>query len=523
TPDHHDKDKQKAEHEQEQKAHQENGNRHESPEERRKVLHSYPIRDAIRGVGIWATISSVISVFAAVWLSVALGLIFSPLAGAILGLVIWAGYFILMAYLDTKALSALSGGLVKMVSDTASATGDALGNIFTPSSKNQAQKLADHTVEKVRDEVFKAVDNRDIDRKLNEFANKLEVKESDYNEMRQQLAKLLDEIEVESHTSADGDEGLQEDTFVKVLENHPGVSRRRSRQMRGIWQELKAARKEGKNPSEQLAAATDRLTPGSKEQSQKFRNRIEEYLKKTDREELNPEAIKREINEIISHPSKAPEIVRSRAEGFNRDTAVQLLAARDDIDEQQANQIVNRVESVLSTVTQSVEQGRKQAGEKKDAAKSGLKESARGVEDRIRHRIDAIQGDEFNYEAIKADLQHIFHHPEDTPEVVRERFSHFDRESLVNLLASREDISHEQAERIVTKLEDTRDDIIARAEKVERVTREKFAQGRQAILHEADDLRRSAAAAASWLFISGLASATAAIIAGFLGATLLIA
>ena len=105
----------------------------------------------------------------------------------------------------------------------------------------------------------------------------------------------------------------------------------------------------------------------SQEQPQDLGSRVENYLRSTGIEELNPEGIGRDFKTLLEDPEAGLEGLRDRLGQFDRDTLVQLLKGRQDISSEEADQIISQLESTRDSVLTT-------AQELQDAAKSKAQE-----------------------------------------------------------------------------------------------------------------------------------------------------
>ena len=65
----------------------------------------------------------------------------------------------------------------------------------------------------------------------------------------------------------------------------------------------------------------------------KLRQKVEEYLRNTNKEELNPEGIQRDFKTLLEDPQAGVDVLKERFSQFDRDTLVQLLSQRQDLSE----------------------------------------------------------------------------------------------------------------------------------------------------------------------------------------------
>ena len=123
---------------------------------------------------------------------------------------------------------------------------------------------------------------------------------------------------------------------------------------------------------------------------------------------------------------------------------------------------------------------------------------------------------ELRYEGIKHDMQVLFHDPKAGADLLIRRLKAMDRDTLKAIVASRKDMSQEDAEHVVSQIEHARDEAIAKYEHMKTEVQHRMEDAKDKALHEAEEARQVARTAAWWTFGSALVSAAAAIVGGFL-------
>lgn len=234
-----------------------------------------------------------------------------------------------------------------------------------------------------------------------------------------------------------------------------------------------------------------------------FRTYLEEYLRYTGKEELNPEGIKRDLNLLLHDPRAGMESFSDRLSHFDRDTLISLLKLRGDISDQEAARIVDQV---LSVREQFVEQVR--------AIQRRIQDTVEGIFARVRHYLNSLDRPELNYDSIKRDVRTMFDDPQAGFDAIRSRLSSFNRDTLVALMSSREDISEADANRIIDQIEGARNTVLQRAERIQHEAQRRLEAVKEQAQHQAEETRKAAASAAWWLFGTALVSAICAAIAG---------
>jgi nucleoid DNA-binding protein len=184
---------------------------------------------------------------------------------------------------------------------------------------------------------------------------------------------------------------------------------------------------------------------------------------------------------------------------------VALLSQREDISAQDVNRIVDQILGVRDQVM---------------AQMRDLQHSIQAAIDRIfakiRNYLNSLERPELNYDGIKADLRKLFDDPQAGFEALRDRLSQFDRDTLVALLSSREDISEADANRLIDQVERTRNSVLHRAERFQQEAQRRIEEVKYQAQRQAEETRKAAATAAWWLFGTASVSAIASAIAGAL-------
>jgi hypothetical protein len=193
-----------------------------------------------------------------------------------------------------------------------------------------------------------------------------------------------------------------------------------------------------------------------KEQYDQTLTTLSDYLRQTNREELNPEGIKRDLNKLFDNPKEGMYALRRRLSQVDRDTLVKLLSQRPDLSEEQVNQTIDEV---LGTIQQIVKAPRRLALR----TQQKVIDFEAGLEDYLR-RTDK---EELNPEGIKRDLQLLTNSPKLGLQSLGDRLSRFDRTTLIALLSQRQDMTPEEAERIVANIESVRDQMLAQVQQVQ--------------------------------------------------------
>lgn len=466
--------------------------------------------------GIWSVLTVSISLFFASLLAVKLSLIGNDILGVTLGLVIWAAFFTAMMYLEIKSVSSLIGFLFNTALQGFRNSVDMMKGLFQQSQKSKAEDIAAATV----DELAHSIDTSQITRKMDEYMERLEPQPLDYDKIKKDIAEMLNDIALEETSEVD-DSGVKKRTFIQVASRQPRFSRHDVQKLGHVFDEAKKIASSGGSRADRVIHAVDRFTPGSEEDTKRYRSKLEAYLRNTGREELNPDRLKRDLEEMMNEPSRSKEIALNRFNQMDRSTLVSVLSQREDISREQADQIAGYAEEALNFVKEKIlgQPSREHNFEGDSQTDINIQKKGSKMTDfetRVSNYFNSLERPEFNYERIKRDFEQIFQDPRSAGPVLRNRLKQYDRDSLIALLSSSDKISKEQAERMAEKVEEAKQTILAKADELQMEARAKVEQARTLALHEAENMRKAAVAAAWWLFATALVSGAASALGGIL-------
>ncbi|MGB3656168.1 MAG: MFS transporter [Rivularia sp. (in: cyanobacteria)] len=256
----------------------------------------------------------------------------------------------------------------------------------------------------------------------------------------------------------------------------------------------------------QVIRAPRRMITRTQERAQGFQTYLEEYLRGTGKQELNPEGIKRDLNLLLNDPRVGIDSLGDRLSHFDRSTIAALLKIRGDMSNQEAEQIAD---SIMSVREQFVAQIR--------GIERRIQDTIDGVFDNIRNYLNGLERPELNYDGIKRDVRELFHDPQAGFDALRGRLSSFNRDTYVALMSSRDDISEHDANKVIDQIENARNTVLRRAERIQEEAQRRLEEVKHQAQKQAEETRKAAASAAWWLFgtavVSGLFSAIAGALA----------
>lgn len=313
--------------------------------------------------------------------------------------------------------------------------------------------------------------------------------------IQRDLTRLLDNPRAGTYALRSRLARMDRDTLVKLLSQRQDLSEEQANQI--IDQVQSTIRS--------IVKAPRRFARRTQRQVQDFQGTIADYLRSTGKDELNPDGIKRDVQLLLHDPRAGVSSLSERLSHFDRDTLVTLLSQREDISEADVNRIVDQILGVRDQMMAQM----------RDLQLS-IQASVDRIFAKIRNYLNSFDRPELNYDGIKADLRKLFDDPQAGFEAMRDRLSQFDRDTLVAVMSSREDISEADANRIIDQIERTRNSVLHRAERMQQEAQRRIEQVKYQAQRQAEETRKAAASAAWWLFGTASVSAIASAVAGAL-------
>jgi uncharacterized protein YfkK (UPF0435 family)/ElaB/YqjD/DUF883 family membrane-anchored ribosome-binding protein len=368
-------------------------------------------------------------------------------------------------------------------------------------SEEQINQAIDR-IESVRDNIIHAPQiaadrakqqYEEVTAKIGEYLRNTNLEELDPEGINRDLTKLFENPKEGALALRERLSQVDRETLVKLLSQREDLSEEQIE--RTIDRVQDSIRSIVKSPR--------RLASRAQKTVRDFQGSLENYLRNTDKEELNPESIKRDLQLLFSEPGMGMQSLGDRLKHFDRSTLVALLSQREDISEEEANRIADQIESVRNQIVEQVQM-----------VQDKFQSVMDGIFGKIRDYLNSLDRPELNYEGIKRDLRKVFDDPQAGFDAIKERLGEFDRGTLVALLSSRSDISETDAHRIVDQIEGARDSVLLRSERLQSEAKKRIKELKNKAKQQAEDAREAAAAAAWWLFGTALTSVVVSALAG---------
>lgn len=288
---------------------------------------------------------------------------------------------------------------------------------------------------------------------------------------------------------------MDRDTLVQLLSQRDDLSEQEANQI--ITNVLSTIQEVLQSPK--------RLAQRTRTQVQSFQSALADYLHNTDKDELNPKGIQRDLQLLLNDPRLGAERLNDRLAQVDRSTLVALLAQREDMSEQEAQAAVDQVLAVRDQIANRIQQ-----------IQAKISATIDQILARVRDYLNSLDRPELEYEGVKRDVRQLFDDPQAGFIALQDRLSRFDRNTLVAVLSSRDDISEADVNRVIDQVESARDSVLSRAQRLEQQLQGRISDLQLQAQKQYESTCKAAALASWWLFFTALISAGAAVGGGIL-------
>ena len=488
--------------------------------------------------GIWTMITVSISLFFASFLAVKLSLVGANFIGLTLGLVIWAAFFTAMLYLEVKYVTSMVGSLISMVSAGLRQSAEMVSGVFNKSSESEAKSVAkagaQENARAMRKELEKLFNRNDLDRKIEDYVNKLSPQDLNIKQIKKELKDLITDLEIKEKSEL-GDEGITHRMFIETVSSTPNISKEDVKKLSGVFSEIKGIAKSDADPAQKAEMAAEKFTPASQADIDSFKQKVTEYLRATDKRELQPEKIRQDIQAILSNPKKAQGILQNKASAVDHDTLVSILSQRKDVSREDAEKYAQYAEKALSYLKEHLgsgggsSQGQNRSEQEYDAegyrdadiriTRKGAEDTSKGAnaKKKLGEYLSTLQSKkDFNLNQIKNEFMSMFSSSGEDHESILNKLKYYNKEEMSRFLANNTAIPADKAEMIASKAVEARDTVQEKAYEVESEIRMRLDQAKQETLQQVENTRKAAASAAWWLVATALLSGAASAIGGMI-------
>lgn len=455
------------------------------------------------GFGIWSVLTSCLALFAASTVALNLNGITTQAAVITHSLVIWALFFIILFYLESKIASSLIGGLIGVATSGLKASGFAVHRLFTPSDQKKVDQFLKTSIDRIRTE-FNDIDYSSFNQAIDRFMLKVDKKIPDYQDLREDIMEAAQS----SASRPNPTKWLAlEAIMLKALDRNSQLNtpeaKEKVAQVKEIMVELKEAYNNGNTRTEGLKNIVAKFSDLDREEIDQKMAHLKDFLSNALPDDFDKEEFKEKLVEMIKHPKLMTQAMSNQFKGLDRESIIAYLNENTGLNKDQLETYADKVEAIIQRVSDEFD-------------KENEERLTARIEARVANFFDSTGRPELQYDHLKNDFVEILDNPRNSLTVIKERANQMDANTFRALITNNRYIDQSDLDRIVEKYEEAKAYVLEKLAKIEEKTKQQYKMLKRKAVIKAEHARKTASVAAWWLVTSAVASAGAAVAGGLI-------
>ncbi|TYP77331.1 hypothetical protein [Aquimarina intermedia] len=464
--------------------------------------------------GIWSTLTVAISLFGATALAMNLSLIANPLIGTTLALVIWATFFILLFYLESKVVNTIIGGLINAATSGLRSSASTVKQMFVPSDAKKIEHIADHTIEKVRKEFNKGFDSDMLNSAVDDFFEKFDKKVPNYDKVKQDIENIVENSVEKSNkqnrSNSGGGSTAKWMTVQSVLnsainessKNNTEEGQNKTDQLKRLFRELKEAYEGGQNKEEKAQKVIAKLTSVDEEEVDKYIDKVKEFISLNSSNDMDIDELGRRIKEIVKNPKVEASKLGEKMGELDRTAIIDFLSESTSLEKFQLDSYAEKIDRVLRNIQGELND---------DDSDSVIKDIKMQAENIINNFKGESDNSGFDFAQLSTILQNKMDDQKENLDDIKRKLSNINKDDVISWVTNNTKIDRKDIDSVVNSFENAKTKVLHNIQSIEDSAREKLKVVERKAIIQAEHARETAAAAAWWLVVSAIISACAAI------------
>lgn len=376
------------------------------------------------GLGILLSVNTVL--LGACFLAVKLSLVNSPGLGAILGIVIWSAYWLIVTWVSSRAAASLLGSVVSSATSGVQGLLSTVGGALSSDHNTQPSQESPQAIALMAPESQTKAATEDVGETLSNYLNNLQPPALDLPAIQSELEKLLQSTALPPWVAKDLPE-LVRQTFEDFLRDRTKFSQANSEQilnqLEAIWQGLAP-----KSPEGLTAELVD-------------------FLQTAKPETLTSEQLSGQLEQLIqegTESSSLPQRVLDSLPAIDFSLLLRSVLDRIDLSDGQIEAIWHQLQSFKDRITPGA------------TTRQPFRTIAADIEDYLLRALPQ----HLKSETLQSTVEALLYDPKAAPEQIRQQLETFSQDDFVEILQRRQELATTQVKSIAEQLEAVRQDVL---------------------------------------------------------------
>ena len=385
--------------------------------------------------GIWSVITTCIALFGATALALNLSVVETSSTNIVTALVIWALFFLILFYLETRIAGSLVGNLISAATSGLKSSASAIGSMFATSPESKIENVIGSTLDRVRAEFDSGLNTDKLSKTLDNFLSKVDNKVPDYDELKADIENIAKESGSEKSS---GKWMAAQQVMTKFVDENSDSDDADKKGKAQKLKELLDTAKEKYNASsgkvEGAKNVVEEFTSLDREEIDKRVQQAQEFLSNSTPDDMSNDDIETKFKEILNDPSMITSLVSDGFKDLDREKIVGLLDRNSNLKKEDIEKYADTVESSVQKITKQFD-------------KDNENRFTKRMEERVQGFFNGTGKQELDYSLLKQDVLKIMDNPKDSLDIIKERFSTFDSDTLRAVVTNNQYIDEENIDK----------------------------------------------------------------------------
>ncbi len=454
--------------------------------------------------GIWSLLTTAISLFGASALALNLSFFGNVASNLTVALVIWALFFLILFYLETRIVNTVIGGLVTTATSGLKSTANMVQSLFASSREKKVENMVGSTIDKIRKEFDVNLNTSELTKTLDKFLNKVDNKLPSYDTLKSDLEKIAKSSK--SKNTAGKYMAIQQ-VLTKAIDEAGNSKNLSSKgkvgQLKNILTDLKSAYSSNSSTAEGIKDIITDYTSLEKQQIDDKISELKDYISNATPKHFSKDALNEDFNKILTDPKSAGAVLSSKFENFNKDKIFEVLSNNTRLDKSELHSYADKVVNTISNARKIIEE-------------NDLNTIKTNADKSIGDFFNSTNRDELDYDDLKSDLNAIYDNPKDSISIIKSRLNKVDADTIKAIVTNNKYINEDQIDNISSQINSTIDSLKSKFSSIEHKAHEQLKMAKRKAVIKAEHARATAASAAWWLVITVVLSAGASMLGAWI-------
>ncbi len=243
----------------------------------------------------------------------------------------------------------------------------------------------------------------------------------------------------------------------------------------------------------------EEFTPLERQEIDEKIQQAKEFIASSKPNDLSIENIQKKFREILENPNVVTSMVSNNFTEMNRENIIAALDKNTGLEKENLENYADRIHGAVQSIN-------------KEFDKQNEDRLIKRIEKRVADFFNATDRQELDYSLLKNDVKRIMDNPSDSLDIIKNRLSTFDTNTIRALITNNPYVKEEQIDTILDSIEGGKKEVLDKVDQIRTTAAQQIQIAKRKAIIKAEHTRATAASAAWWLVLTTILSGVAALV-----------